>query len=366
MVQLSTHRKFCRRTRTAERRKRNQKIKTKNRTCRDRANGFLNHEFLPVLINPADEIKAWQKIENDFFNSLDNLSALYGFELLNVRGKVFPYNIALSFAHAEACMKKLQPDLSLVIIQDEFHPATVATVKTFNTRTTLYFINIKPLYELLQDKKRKQAGVLLESVFSYLYKIVKIPYYMDISTYMRYCYERVVEWITYETDEADEEQKKEDLADLDACFHAGGKIRQKINDAKILKQFKKRIESFKPLNQWDKELLGICRQVFSMLEDFKDASMKDMFLEGLLEQNKEDRVYPEQYISFYYNDDNWINENILEQVNNDIMEMSAMEEPSSIQFFDEPQKTEIHNLDFPVRLFDLINELCDLLKSFTQ
>jgi hypothetical protein len=364
MVQLSTHRKFCRRTRAAERRKRNQKIKTKNRTCRNRADGFLNHEFLPVLINPADGIKAWQKIENDFFNSLNNLSALYGFELLNVKGKVFPYNIALSFAHAQACMKELQPDLSLVIIQDKFHCATVATVKTFNTRMTLYFIDVKPFYELLQGKKRKHAAGLLQSVFTYLHKVVGIPYYMDTRTYIYYCYENISNWLMNESDELDQEQFEEDLANLDLCFFAGRTVHKKIQKANQLNLLKRRNKNFEPACKWEKELLMISKRVQIMMEEFGETSINDMIFERLLEPDEDNRVYPEHYISFVYDDGGWINENIIEQVNNELQEISVMEEPSSIQFFDKPQQAESHNLSFPIRLFDLINDLCDLLNSY--
>ena len=230
-----------------------------NLRCSDFSNAFftqiskepfpcyiLNNSFLPVLINPSQEIDAWRQIENDFFNSLNNLSALYGFEKMDVSGKVYPYNIAVSFAHAAACMKVLQPDLSVVIIQHGLHAATIATVKTFNTRSTLYFINVKPLHELLKNKKRKRVATLLQSVFTYLYKMAGVTYYTDNNKYLYYSYENISNWLTDESNELEQPQFEENQAKIELCFDVGRTVHKKIKNISLLLSLKKRNKNFKP------------------------------------------------------------------------------------------------------------------------
>jgi len=56
----------------------------------------------------------------------------------------------------------------------------------------------------------------------------------------------------------------------------------------------------------------------------------------------------------------------METVNCELQEYSEIDEPISMQLFDEPQNQITHDLSFEQEFFDLLNELSDNLYDFAH
>jgi len=71
----------------------------------------------------------------------------------------------------------------------------------------------------------------------------------------------------------------------------------------------------------------------------------------------------EKYVSFYADHKGWLNETLIESVNNEIQEYGQMEEPIIQKQFDGRDIT-ANNLCFENRLFTLLHSLSDILHTF--
>jgi len=360
------HNKVRRGDRQAARHGRNKKRKAQGLANRNAANDFLKHSFLPVAVEIEGSLHDQKKIEQQFFASLKNLAMLYSFDEIDVNGNVYPYNIVLAYEHAAKCLKEKSPSLSLIIAQDEDLAACLATIKTFNTRTTLYYIDVKILHGLLKQKRKKKITDLMLSIFSYLYQIVHIPFYMDEDSYLYYCYERIATWLDDEPDERESEHLKTNLEGIALSKSAGDIIRKQISDRSHIILFEKRLKGFEPRNDWEKKLLETGRKAFALLTEYGLRSITDAMCEDLFEEEPEERIRYEQYVSFYWDDRGWLADNIFEQVNIELQELGTIDEPITVQLFDKPQQKEMHDLDFAKRLFGLLDQLCETIITYRK
>jgi hypothetical protein len=338
-----------------------QETKIKSRTPKFGGNGFLNHRFIPLINAQQEEIRNNRAIEGNFFRSLTNLAETYSFAPLDVSEKIYPDNIRSAFSYAELKLKAANPDLSLIILQDENHQATLATVLPLNLPTTLYYVAIRPVWNLLQDKAKKKLTEVLLSVFAYLYKVVQVPYYRDNSSYLSGTYEMIREWIEEDPEGLDEADYGEQIANFDAASNNGDRLRDILNNPCHLIQFEQRLKKLKPSGEWQRELHKVCMKFLNLYTSYPDRSIFDNIYEGLLYPQEEERIYPEQYLSFFWDYEDNIYQSLFETVNAELQEKSVMDEPLSIQSFAFPQEKETHNLDFEKRLFELIPELNSLL-----
>lgn len=114
-------------------------------------NDFLRYSFLPLIETDAALLQGRKRKEQSYFKSLENLSALYGFEPLPVDDKIYPLNIYRSHCHAQKMVQQKEPKAQLLIISLPHEPATLATIKTIDTSNTLYYIAIQSLFCMLHD-----------------------------------------------------------------------------------------------------------------------------------------------------------------------------------------------------------------------
>jgi hypothetical protein len=82
------------------------------------------------------------------------------------------------------------------------------------------------------------------------------------------------------------------------------------------------------------------------------------------DENDEERMYPEQYFSFNWSNEGWLDDNLMEVVNSHLQELSEAEVPCSMQYFDSPQATETHFLDFENKMLNAICDFASALNNF--
>ncbi|WP_291115290.1 hypothetical protein [Flavobacterium sp. UBA6135] len=326
-------------------------------------NGILKCTFLPKL-KTAQSVQACQKTESDFYKSLSKLGDHYSIEPMQTKNFEFPYNIALAMWDMEAKIKRTHINWdSFKLVQDS-KKIYFKSEERYSTGTTLYYIPIVPLFQMLKDPKRKKTTQLLISVCSYLYHIAQIPYYRQEDSYLYWLYEMMNDWVEQD-DEIDEtEAYKSELRNAE---YLGDKIEQKLFNRINLKIFEQRLSRFKSLDTFDRECWQVACNAFALYTEYPTASI---FRNAPLpEQDPYDDDYEnevigmEKYISFVADTKGWLYESIADSINNEFNEYGAMEEPTISKRFD-GSEIPTTNLDFENRLFDLLNDLSGLLYEY--
>ena len=177
-------------------------------TNSDVANGFLKSVFLPKLKTEqsVQACKETAKTERNFYQSLSNLAEHYSIEPMQSQIYGYPYNIALAMWDIETRLKRTHLNWnSLRLVQDSKKTFFVCEER-YDTRTTLYYIPMVPLFKMLNDKRRKKTAQLLVCVCSYLYHIADIPYYRQENSYLFWMYEMMTDWVEQD-DETDETER---------------------------------------------------------------------------------------------------------------------------------------------------------------
>jgi len=302
-------------------------------------------------------------IEKEFFNSLSNLSRLYQFEMPPVNMCPFPVNIAIAFRQSKEYLKKLAPDLELIILHDEYHRACLATVKTFSTGNTLYYIPVRPLVDLLKQKENKQLANLILSVFSYLHHVVQIPWYTGNDNYLYGCYSVLKDWYTEDTDPEEELSSAEMIAHFNGLVKAGIWLQKRINAKTNKGSLKKRIDKFYPGNKNEALFHSVAHELNALAEKFPGRSVFYGIPENLLEPDADTRISPEHYLSFFWDSDDMIYDQLMEYISNHLQECTVIDDPAAIQYFDKPQDKPLHDLEFEIRLFKVIDDLCTALNE---
>ncbi|SHM23348.1 hypothetical protein SAMN05443543_1274, partial [Flavobacterium flevense] len=328
------------------------------------ANGFLRTSFLPVLAE-TKTVKACKKTANtekDFYQSLSQLATHYNINPIHTQPFGYPYNITLALWDTKEKLKNKVMDWEEIKLVQDSKKTFFTSEERHNTNSTLFYIPVVPLYRLLKNGKQKHSVQLLLSVCSYLYHSVNIPYYRQENSFLYYQYEMLKEWLL--TDDSNEETSIY-LSEFEQAEWIGDKMEQKIFNTANLTFFKKRLNSFKCTDVFERDCLKLAQEAYALLEQYPNESVFRNARPN--EEKDEDEIENiltmDYYVSFYADGKGWLNENIIQCVNSELQEYGQIEEPSIIKHFDGSDIT-ANNLDFENRLFALIGELIYLLNHF--
>lgn len=347
-----------------ERRKRNPKGQTAVRTSSHVANGFLRTSFLPRL-NETETVQACRdntKMERDFYRSLSQLAEHYGIIPKSTQSYGYPYNIALALKDTEEQLKLKITDWEEIRLIQDSRKVFFTSEERYNTGATLYYIPVIPLFRWLKDPKRKHTAQLLLSVCSYLYHIADIPYYRQESSYLYWMYEMHKDWVTEDDYGEDTETY---LSEFSQAEWIGDRMEQKIYNEANLRLFKNRLNRFKSKDKIDADCHKVAQEAYAIYQQYPNANVfRNARPNG--EANEEDMeniISMEKYVSFCADGTGWLLDNIVESVNNELQEYGQMEEPIIIKRFDGSDIT-ANTLEFENRLLPMINELTYILNNF--
>mgnify|MGYP001546187267 FL=1 len=332
------------------------------RTNSNATNGILKCTFLPKL-KTAQSVQACQKTERDFYKSLSKLAEHHSIEPMQTQDFEFPYNIVLSMWDMETKVKRTNINWEgFKLIQDS-KKTYFTSEERYNTGTTLYYIPVVPLFQILKDQKRKKTAQLLLSVCSYLYHIAQIPYYRQEESYLYWLYEMMNDWVEQDEETAETETNKRELRNAE---YIGDKVEQKLFNLINLKVFEKRLNRFKSVDTFDSECWKIARNAFALYTEYPSENIfrNATLPEKVPYDNDENEIIGmEKYISFIADTKGWLYESLSDTINNEFNEYGAMEEPTISKQFD-GSEIPTANLDFENRLFDLLNDLSGLLYEY--
>ncbi|MBD3905647.1 hypothetical protein [Chryseobacterium muglaense] len=336
---------------------------TEIRTNSNATNGILKCTFLPKL-KTAQSVQACQKMVRDFYKSLSQLAEHYSIEPMQTKDFEFPYNITLAMWDMETKAKRTNINWEgFKLIQDSTK-TYFTSEERYNTGTTLYYIPIVPLFQMLKDPKRKKTAQLLVSVCSYLYHISQIPYYRQEESYLYWLYEMMTDWVEQDEETAETETNKRELRNAE---YIGDKIEKKLFNRINLKVFEQRLNRFKIADAFDNGCWQVACNAFDLFTEYPNASIfrnAPISEEDPYNDDDENEIIGmEKYISFIADTKGWLYENLSDTINNEFNEYGAMEKPTISKRFD-GSEIPTTNLDFESRLFGLLNDLSGLLYEY--
>ncbi len=369
-----TIRRICRVDEAGQKRFGHSERPTEISSDKSTSNGFLKCTFLPKLKeNDVQELVTNEqnliqiqrkntKTESDFYQSLSQLAGHYRLNPMTTRHFGYPYNIALALDDIQKQLKNKVRDWEEIRLIEEKGKTYFVSEERYNTGATLYYIPIVPLYQLSKNSKRKQAVQLLQSVCSYLYHIVKVPYYRKQDSYLFWIYEMVEEWIT-----SDDENVETPiyLSEIKQAEQIGDFMEQKIYNQNNLTRFKDHLKSFKAKDSFDNDCFMLARKIFSLYQQYPSATIyQNLQSNTETEEYESDTIVSmDKYVSFCAEAKGLLFQTLFEVVNSDLQEYATMEEPIVIKKFDGRNITN-NNLDFENQLFPLIEELIYILNCF--
>lgn len=345
--------------------KRDSERQTQISTNANVADGFLKTSFLPKLqeTKTVQACKETVKTESDFYQSLSKLAEHYKIEPMQTSPFEYPYNLALAIWDIEEKLRQSVLNWQEIRLVQDTKKTYFISEEKYNTGTTLYYIPIEPLYQMLHDPKRKRNAQLLISVCSYLYHIADIPYFRQEDSYLYWMYEMHKEWAEQDDETGEAETYKLEFSKAELI---GDCIEQKIFNRINLQVFQQRLNAFKSRDIFDHE----CWQVAcTALALYTEYPQENIFRNAPInkdpdnEEDENETIGMEKYISFISHTKGWLYESIAESINNEFNEYGTMDEPTICKCFDGKDVTNT-NLDFENRLFALLDDICSLLYNY--
>jgi hypothetical protein len=348
-------------------RQRGAERQTEVSACGNATDGFLRVSFLPRL-QENKTVQACQdvsKMESDFYASLASLAGHYHIVPIQTRHFEYPYNMALAVWDLEEKLKKSVGNFSELRVLQDSHRTCLLSEEKYSTGTTLYYIPIEPIYQMLKDHERRKNAHLLLSVCSFLYHIADVPYYRQQGSYLYWLYEMHRDWTE---EEQDREENERYIREFDKAELIGDCLEKKIFNHINLAVFEERLKAFKSRDDFDKQCLDTAKKAFALFTDYPNESIfrnAPTPNEEEDEETENESIGMEKYISFISDTKGWLYESIEESINNEFNEYGAMDEPTILKCFDGEELTQ-NSLDFESRLFNLLEDMCALLYNYKQ
>jgi hypothetical protein len=350
--------KPCRAVRPPAGRKGSTAKPAKKRTAGTHRNGFLNHSFNPFW---GVSFSDWRSAEREFFVSLENLCNLYGWTKPDASGLSFPANISDAYNKVKV-QQKPEFDLEIRICQDEEHNCCLATVKTFNTDYHLYYIPVRPLWKMRGVIAAQLPYNLLMAVFRYLYQVAGVPFFTEPGT-IDSNYDTIKNRLDEEQDEEEELFRTRQKMELKALELAGNALLPEIAKSFNLIELDTNLALYQRSADVDSCLVEVVYEIIKLIKDYPKRAIKEtMYYEDEDEDNQ--TIYWEQYISFYWSGEDCLTETLYQMVNDELQEMGYQEEPVNNQWFDTPQEKPCHVFDYEPRLLSLIDRLAEILNDY--
>ncbi|MCX2680738.1 hypothetical protein OOZ15_12365 [Galbibacter sp. EGI 63066] len=347
-------------------RRRNTERQTPVRADRHVANGFLRCSFLPKLkeTQTIQACRKSQQTERDFYRSLSQLAGHYNIEPMQTKGYGYPYNMALAMWDMETKLKQVNVNWDGFHLLQDNGKTFLVSKERYDTGTTLYYIPIVPLFQMLHDPKRKKTAQLLVSVCSYLYHIADIPYYRQEGSYLYWQYEMFSEWVEYDDCTDDTESYKSELR---KAGQLGDIMEQKLYNRINLQLFEQRLNRFKSRDAFDEECRKVACDALALYRDYPNATIfRNAQMPGqvpYIDDYGNETIGMEKYISFVADTKGWLYERLADCINNEFNEYGTIEEPTLCKRFD-GSKITATDLGFENRLFALLGDLCGLLHEY--
>ncbi len=322
---------------------------------------FLKQVFSPVsaLGRPEGEASSW--FTSSFNKSLRYLSRTYNLNIGTFTDLPYPLNIRESFLTAKAAIDKRSDGTELILVSGHKKGPHLATAKVIDTGWTLYYLPLKPLWQL-HLMKNKQTFCLLACMYAFLHQVARLPLFQQYN-YLHDTCDMIRENMICDEGNYTEEEEKEFAAEFTLMDRVTPKLNDCIKTGKTLQNFSKMIEGFRPATSLEFDLLDIAKEFQQIQKEFPNRHFMENLSGELFYPDENERTYVEQYYSFCWTTKGWLMENVESYVNCDLQERSFLDEPCSVQHFDKPQINVDHSCTYHERLMASLNQLSETLNQ---
>jgi hypothetical protein len=362
----SIDRKIYVQPKQAARRSRSKKGSIEQRTDSLVAPDFLRHKFFPLCVPQGEELYNQEKTEQQYFESLEKVKAFYDMPPLDVSAQPYPCNILLSHWDAARRINKANPYRKLSIVKDDEN-ILLAAQESVEMGYSLYHIPVKPLYLLgrSKDKRDKKVYALLLSVYAYLYRKALVPYYRMEGSFLHDEYECMEMWFTDCQMDMEEEEFEVQRSVFSAAAIYGDIMGNKITHAYQLEKFAERIAAFRPANKWERNCLDIAQSFYRLSVKYPDHNIYTHVYANEEEDDYWEVLHIEQGIGFVATVDDWLGNILIRNISGTLENCAVTEEPTVSLEFDKFWNGKDDHLQYERKLYDLIWNLCDLLKQIS-
>lgn len=320
-------------------------------------NAFLKQRFYTRLQEPMEVADCDKdKLQRDFYKSLRLTSKKLGIKIRNTRRIPYPYNISASLIEFKKQLKVKTFDWKEVRLIHDNGSTYFAQEKRYDTGMTLYYIPVIPLYTILQKKETEKVGLLLLSLYAYLYQVLSIPYYRDEGCYLNHLYEILEDWAI------NERAGKITFTQIKDAKVIGDRVKELICDPIQLKSFGKRLRSFRPKTSFDNSCLIICQRFYETYRKYGKRRIDHNInpLRYRDEIDETDRpVMLDDYVSFCASLKGDLFDTLCETASDEFQEYSEIDEPVRFVPYDQID-TDRGNFDFETAVFGGIDDLLRL------
>ena len=256
-----------------------------------------------------------------------------------------------------------------MILQDKRKQAVLSVVKTFDLSHCLFYIPVRAYWQWSQCAGQKAITELVTVIFAYLHQVVDIPFYAENGSFMDGQYDTLEQWISETGDEGmnDEEDKEWRQQQEDTLYElrrAGGHIMPVIKNPEWLAKMEHVITNYHHRDSHELEWEQLAVKFLQLYRQYPNRSLADSIHEDLVYPDEEERITVNEYVSFYWSDKDCFKYELLEMINCSFQERPVMDEPTVVYYFDTPPEPGREDFDFENRLFDLIEQLRDLLNDY--
>lgn len=363
MQTIQRNRRIPQKVRPAAGRRRRAQNQTPKRTGGTGGHGFLTHRFAPVTEDKDGILKNKVKMEREFLQSLQHLCSLYQIPAPSLKNQSFPLNILTAYREVQQHFATLAGGLELVVIETDHQTTSLATVQTYSTGTTLYYIPVRPMADLLADHTRQPEAELLLYVYAYLYHVVDIPWFLHTGNFLDYTYEMLEAWYMDSPEPGEEEATLETLAIFERMRSDSDALQKKLHTMRKLRGWSKCLRAFNPSSPAGQSLKKVAQSAWELYKAYRGRSIWKSIEPDLLYPEYDERIRADYYISFFWDSEDDLYDTLMDTINTSLLEYGVADEPVSLQVFDQPHTAVTHSLDFEQKLFTLIDDLCTVLNE---
>lgn len=345
------------------RRRSGQKAKTSMRSTDHASYDFLNQSFQPLSHFWGFQKSKTDKVEAQFFRSLGHLAKCFGLLTDPTQEETFPSNLLSAFQQAKEQLEKKSPRTDLIIT--EYKGETLlATVEQLGIDHTLYYTSLNAL-DWLHQREDIPSFDLMLSIFAYLHQTVGMP----LSTgndFLSGCYDAIADWLENSKDEYEEEEEwKENRRLITAMRRKRPILEKAVRDPANLAAFADRLRNYQPANKTQEQFKKIAAGFRQLQQQYPGHCFYRNIQSDYMEEPEEERAWPDHYFSFFWDDNGWLYESLMEYINSDLQERSIFEQPVAINYFNTLSAKPQSDLGFEKSLLQLCAELSSITYQLT-
>ncbi|SOD80840.1 hypothetical protein SAMN06269250_1584 [Spirosoma fluviale] len=306
--------------------------------------------------------------ERDFFKSLSYLCDYYDFPHVDT-DLPYPLNIHWQMERIADELDKISlGNYQVDVVETDDTSASLYLTHTYDTALHLWYIPVKPIQDFRQAGKYALAD-LLTSTYAYLYRIVGIDYFTE-SGWMAHQYDWSMEHYLYEMDEEEmEPNAPQEMADeLKTAIEQGNRIKRQLDWNKQLNAWTRRLDRFQPATPREEKLKAEIRKIHALYLRYPDRKINQALGHQFSDEIDEDEYFEglitiDQYLTFIWEDNEFIQQTIQTFNQCEFANASAIDEPRSTALFDSPTPPTTKDINFDCTLLSILNDFLYFLTN---